>query len=74
MRETLYAELAALGVPMDSHESDLYVPVTPETVAAVKAHGWAGVTTFTAQGGGELAGRLCFDLPFANVPWWEART
>ena len=27
---SLYTELKALGIPMDSHESDLYVPLIPE--------------------------------------------
>lgn len=65
---SLYAEAVALGIPTDSHESDLYLPRTAQTVALVKK--WnRSVSTFTSQ----IDGKLWLDVPFAFDPWWEAR-
>ena len=66
---SLYLRLKTAGVPLDSHESDLYALVTPESWAIVKASGWGGVTTFTSN----IDGKVWFDLPFAYSPWWERR-
>ncbi len=68
---SLYTELLGAGVPLDSHESDLYAKLTPDSVRIVEASGWRGVTKFTSHM--EPAG-VWYDLPFAFDPWWEART
>lgn len=62
----------AAGGPdnIDSHESDLYVPVNDATRALVRRWRYrCNVTAFRS----EIDGRLMFDCPFCFVPWWEAR-
>lgn len=71
---TLYEALHAAGVPLDSHESDLYVKDTPEARAILVAHGkcpgaW-GCEAFTSN----IEPRDCwFDVPFAFDPYWQQR-
>jgi len=64
-----YTALVNAGIPLDNHESDLYAKVTPEAGRIIRASGWGGVTVFINQ----LDGSPWFDLPFAYLPWWEAR-
>ena len=70
---SLYSALASAGVPMENHASDLYTKVTPESRqlvrAAVERGEVSGVTTFTSQ----IDGEQWYDVPFAYVPWWEAK-
>lgn len=61
-----YKELIAAGIQTDSHESDLYVLVTPDSSRIVKASGWSR-STFVSQ----IDGKLWFDLPFAFEPFWD---
>lgn len=64
---SIYETIKALGVPMDSHESDLYCKATPEAIEATK-----DCTTrqfFTHQ----VTGERWIDLPFAYQPWWDKR-
>lgn len=63
-----YAALLAAGVPLDSHESDLYAKVTPVSRPIVEASGWSR-SIFTSQ----IDGERWYDLPFAFEPWWERR-
>ena len=63
----LYTSVKASGIPIDHHESDLYMPVTPLTRALVAEYEFKGnVTRFTASTGGAW-----FDVPFAYQPWWD---
>ena len=67
---TIYQQMKAAGVPMDSHQSDLYAKVTDESRAIVDAYEFkANVKTFTstyAYGPG-----LWYDIPFAFDPFWQ---
>jgi hypothetical protein len=63
-----YKQLKALGVPMDSHESDLYVQATPEAVSIVKASGWSHMF-FQSQ----IDGNTWIDVAFAYEPFWEKK-
>jgi hypothetical protein len=63
-----YKALKALGVPMDSHESDFYVKATPEAVALVRASGWTHMF-FQSQ----IDGQTWIDVAFAFEPFWEAK-
>ncbi len=65
---SLYTELLAAGVPLDSHESDLYAKLTPESERIVRASG-RSFTVFTSQ----IDGQRWYDLPFAFDPWWDAK-
>jgi len=62
----LYQQLLAADVPLDSHESDLYVKVTPESSRIVEESGHSS-TMFTS----EVDGKLWYDLPFAYEPFWD---
>jgi hypothetical protein len=63
---SLYKELVAAGVPIDHHESDLYVLDTRVARGILAAHGKKG-TAFTSQ----VDGRRWIDVPFAYEPFWE---
>lgn len=63
---SLYKELVAAGVPIDHHESDLYVLDTRVARGILAAHGKKG-TPFTSQ----VDGRRWIDVPFAYEPFWE---
>jgi hypothetical protein len=65
---SLYSECVARGIPMQSHCSDLYIPVTPETTALFDQFGKVP-TTFVNQ----VVGGLWYDVPFAFEPWWVVR-
>lgn len=70
MIATLYGDLLAAGVPMDSHESDLYFPDTRATRAILARFPESAkiANRFTDQ---ECAG--WWQVPFAYLPWWESR-
>lgn len=64
-----YREVLELGVQVESHYGDLYIPVTPETTDLVARYGSApSVAVFKSQ----IEGNDWYDIPFAYVPWWEA--
>ena len=65
---TLYAACVARNIPVQNHESDLYIPVTEETTKLVKEFGLTP-TTFVNQ----VEGGQWYDVPFAYMPWWEKR-
>lgn len=68
--ETLYQKVIKLNVYVSGYYSDLYVEVTPETLAIVKAYEYEKqVTTFMNQ----INGKHCFDIPFAYDPYWEKK-
>ena len=66
----IYKEILALGVPIDSHESDLYVKDTPEVRELLNEYQYqSNVTEFT----NEIDGAHWLDIPFAYEPWWRRR-
>jgi len=67
MDDNLYEECKALGIPINNHSSDLYIPVTPETTALIRKHGHRA-TTFKNQ----VEGGIWYDVPFAYLPFWKA--
>ena len=69
MKDSLYAECVARGIHFSNHESDLYIPVTPETRELCKHFGHQP-QVFTNQ----VEGGSWYDVPFAFVPWWDKRT
>lgn len=69
---TLYAQFLAAGCEIDHHESDLYVKVTPEAQAVLKA--WNAdpsrqvrTPTFISQ----IDGQHWYDIAFMYAPFWE---
>jgi hypothetical protein len=68
---SLYTDCVALGVKISNHETDLYIPVTPETKKLIEAYKFrSSVTTFVNQ----VEGGLWYDIPFAYEPEWAKRT
>lgn len=70
---SLYADMVAAAIPTDNHESDLYVPDTPEARAILARHGkkvdgW-NVQRFTSA----IDGKPWLDIPFAFQPYWDKR-
>lgn len=65
---TLYEEVIARGIPHAHHESDLYIPDTPENRELVNRSG----STFTSFDN-QVEGGRWLDIPFAYTPWWESR-
>jgi hypothetical protein len=66
----IYTQVVAANIPLANHESDLYIPVTDETRALIAAYRFKeNVTTFINN----LDGKLWYDVPFAFLPYWEAK-
>ena len=68
---TIYDKAKELGIPMDNHESDLYLPVNDKTRILVNNYVAKGgsATTFISQ----VDNKRWYDIPFAYLPWWEKR-
>ena len=65
---TIYDQMLAAGVQINNHESDLYVPVTPETTAIVNGYEFkSNVTRFTSN----IDKKQWYDIPFAYSPFWQ---
>jgi len=71
--ESLYAAVLRLGIEHDHHESDLYLPATPQVQAVLKAYGIEPYSKTCAPFRHQVTGASWFDVPFMYAPWWEAR-
>lgn len=70
MKATIYKEAKRLGIPTDSHESDLYLKVTTESIELVhKYNKQESATKFISQ----IDKAQWYDIPFAYDPFWEKR-
>ena len=83
--ENIHEEAKKLGVEIDHHESDLYIPVTPETQALVARYkSKCNVTKFMEMTLPDKRPCICghvsnkrtpirqwFDIPFAYQPFWD---
>ena len=66
----IYEEMVkvCLADEIGSHNSDLYVPVKPETKEIIEKYEFkASVSTFRDN----ISGRLYYDIPFAYSPYWK---
>ncbi len=68
---SLYTDLKAAGVPLDSHESDLYAKATPEAKNIIE--GWHDYAHSAKMFKSQIDGEWWFDIPFAFEPFWEAK-
>jgi hypothetical protein len=67
----IYQEMIDLGVQIDHHESDLYVPVTPETTKLVNEYEFkSNVNRFVSN----IDNKTWYDIPFAYSPFWEKKS
>jgi hypothetical protein len=71
MTTNLFDEIKAAGIPFTNHESDLYVPKTPEVDAILDKYLFSkrNSTTFVNQ----VEGGIWYDVPFAYTPWWQSK-
>jgi hypothetical protein len=84
--ENIYEEAKKLGVTIDHHESDLYIPVTPETRALIARYKsrsnvtWFNEMTMPDKRPCALCGKVSnkqkfirawYDIPFAYQPFWD---
>ncbi len=69
--KTLFDAIKSAGIDFNSHETDLYIPVTEETRAILAQFplNKGNATIFRNQ----IDGKMWFDVPFAYVPAWEAK-
>lgn len=64
----LWDEIVKQNIQHDHHESDLYLPVTPETARLVSQYDYHDrATTFVSQ----VDGKVWYDIPFAYDPFWQ---
>jgi hypothetical protein len=64
-----YYKLLRAGVPMDSHESDLYVKDTPTARAILADWPFGRLGRFKNN----INGEIYIDIPFAYAPYWEKK-
>jgi hypothetical protein len=67
---SIFEQVKSSGIEYGNHESDLYIPVNEQTQAIIQTYQFKeNVQTFRNQ----IDGQLWFDVPFAYIPFWEAR-
>jgi len=72
---TIYQQMKAAGVPMDNHESDLYVPkneVTSEIIHKAMREG--ELKSFVDIFMSERDNEWWYDIPFAYQPFWNEKS
>jgi len=73
----LYDELKEAGIEIDHHESDLYVPNTPEARRILDRHPIEkkNATLFGEHKvvGGRHVDKIWIDVPFAYAPFWRKK-
>lgn len=71
---TLFAAIQAAGIPYSNHESDLHIPATPEARAILAKFPLeeGNATSFINQAAPHK-GEHWLDIPFAFIPFWEAK-
>lgn len=72
--KTLYQELKKAGIPIGSHESDLYFKRTAESMKILTQFDLQSknATCFVNQAHPNT-GEVWVDVPFAYDPWWNNR-
>ena len=67
----IYEEMVKLGVELHHHESDLYVPVTPETTKLVEQYQQPPFRGIVMRFTSQIDGKPWYDLPFQYQPFWD---
>jgi len=68
---TLYETLRDAGIEMNNHYSDLYVEITEKSTAIL--NGFPIQKRNSTRFKSLLTGKLCYDVPFAYLPFWESQ-
>jgi hypothetical protein len=67
----IYTMMVNAGVPVDHHESDLYAKKTQESERIIEWYEHSpAVSIFLSSADNSP----WYDIPFAYMPWWEARS
>lgn len=69
-RPELYDALVRAGCTIDSHESDLYVKLTPESSAILANYPDVSRSTFLSN----VDSTIWIEVPFYYAPFWRAKT
>lgn len=70
--KSIFTEVIELGIPFDNHDTDLYIPVTPQTRELIERHPESKpVLTFQNQTTPKK--ELWYDLAFKYIPAWAAK-
>lgn len=69
MIPALFSRIVSAGIAYDSHESDLWLPDTPE-VRQIMA-GFPLEKSQAVRFRSLVDGRYWLDVPFAYMPYWE---
>ena len=69
--KSLYHSLVGAAVPIASHESDLYFPVTEQTKAILAK--FPDKQSIAKQFTNQVEGGMWFDVPFAFMTYWDKR-
>jgi hypothetical protein len=71
MKNSLYADLKANGIETDHHESDLYFPRNPQTMAILSRYplqkNIASIFIHT------VTNTQWYEVPFAYSPFWASK-
>jgi len=71
MMNEVFEKVKELGIEWDRHASDLYIPVTEETIEIIDSYKFkCNVTRFKS----EIDGTMWFDIPFALIGYKEIRS
>lgn len=65
---TLYQACLVAGLPVDNHESDLYVLASEQARVLVKEYKQT-CTSFVSQ----IEGKVWLEIPFAFDPFWAKK-
>ena len=68
---TLYEAVIARNIKHSNHESDLYLPVNPETTKLVKHYYGDPPSACVDRFRNQVEGGVWYDVAFAYLPWWE---
>jgi hypothetical protein len=68
---SLYEELIKNGIEIDNHESDLYFPMTLESIEILEKYPSEKRNARIFKN--EINGEAWYDVPFAYIPWWEKK-
>lgn len=70
MEKTIYQKMADAGVEINSHYSDLYVPVNDVTIEIVEYYKYRKIVSVFRD---QVSGKLSYDIPFAYDPYWNKK-
>lgn len=68
----VYEEAKRLGIPMDSHESDLYLKDCEASRDLLRRANVA-YSPYRHGSARSVTVEVWLDVPFACTPWWDAR-